>query len=182
MPFVIDFKLPASIAEAKRVRSSRYFTAIPCKRGHVAPRTTSGRRCTICIKEIAAAFRKTPIGKLKDREARQRWLNKSNNRKRAVEMCASWASTDAGIAFYRAKAASAKAHKLKACPPWIDQASIKAIYTQAKRLSDIIGIDYEVDHVVPLKHPLISGLHVPWNLEIIPKWQNRSKSNKFEVS
>lgn len=49
-------------------------------------------------------------------------------------------------------------------------AQLKAIYESAKD-------NEEVDHIVPLKHPLVSGLHVPNNLEPIDKKENQKKSN-----
>jgi len=55
MPEAAD-TLPRSVAEARKIGSSRYFTGKPCVHGHVAPRATSSMQCCGCITERYAAL------------------------------------------------------------------------------------------------------------------------------
>lgn len=78
-------------------------------------------------------------------------------------------------------AASRRASKNEAMPPWVDRAAIAAVYKQAKLLSLETGAEWHVDHIVPLKHKLVCGLHVVANLQIITAVENLSKTNNFVV-
>ena len=77
---------------------------------------------------------------------------------------------------YRAKR---RAALLNATPIWADEKAIESLYKQAAVLSKINLKKYEVDHIIPLQGKTVSGLHVPWNLQIIPTTENRSKGNKL---
>ena len=72
--------------------------------------------------------------------------------------------------------------KKNATPDWLTESQIKEIedlYWLAKDLKSVSGQDYHVDHIVPLNNKTICGLHVPWNLQVIPSDLNISKSNKY---
>ena len=64
-------------------------------------------------------------------------------------------------------------------PLWANLKEINVIYKQAKRLSNIEGRQYHVDHIIPLNSKIVSGLHVIENLQIILAKDNLIKSNKF---
>jgi 5-methylcytosine-specific restriction endonuclease McrA len=74
-----------------------------------------------------------------------------------------------------------RAMRLQRMPAWADQAEISKFYEKAAWLTRRTKIPHEVDHIVPLLGELVSGLHVAWNLQVLPRFENRSKSNKYEV-
>lgn len=69
--------------------------------------------------------------------------------------------------------------KLQRTPNWLSKADnfeIECIYKYCGALREI-GFDYHVDHIVPLRGKDVSGLHVPWNLQVISAKENISKGN-----
>lgn len=66
-------------------------------------------------------------------------------------------------------------------PKWANKKAIDEIYSTAKKLTEETGIPHEVDHIIPTKHPLVCGLHVENNLQIITRRENQMKSNKFNI-
>lgn len=72
-----------------------------------------------------------------------------------------------------------RANRHLATPGWADPAAIKRIYAEAKRMSLETGIRYEVDHIVPLKSPLVCGLHCEDNLRVLHYAENHAKGNKL---
>ena len=74
-----------------------------------------------------------------------------------------------------------QARLLQRTPSWLseeDRNKIKYFYWLAKDLSAVSGESYHVDHIVPLQGKNVCGLHVPWNLQILPADINLSKGNK----
>jgi hypothetical protein len=76
-----------------------------------------------------------------------------------------------------------KANKRKQrVPVWLSEdqrIEIEKYYWLAKDLKAVTGEEYQVDHIVPLNGKNVCGLHVPWNLQILPADINNKKSNYF---
>jgi hypothetical protein len=78
--------------------------------------------------------------------------------------------------------AKRRSKKLQRTPPWLNKehlANIEKFYLFARLLTLLTGISYVVDHIIPLQGENVSGLHLPWNLQIMTRTQNSSKSNRF---
>ncbi len=70
----------------------------------------------------------------------------------------------------------------KRVPKWLnkrDWVLIREFYKRANDLTEKTGVFWEVDHIIPLRGKIVSGLHVPSNLKVITKADNIKKSNKF---
>lgn len=81
------------------------------------------------------------------------------------------------VRMYRANRHAAQ---LQATPPWLNKTQrqqIRTLYIEAASS----GSQMEVDHIIPLRNPAVCGLHVPWNLRIITRAENRTKRNKLLI-
>lgn len=80
----------------------------------------------------------------------------------------------------RSKAAMDRhSKKLQRTPTWLNSGhlfEVESIYKYCGALRSI-GLDYHVDHIVPLRGKTVSGLHVPWNMQVITATENISKGN-----
>lgn len=73
------------------------------------------------------------------------------------------------------------ASKLNRTPRWLtvgDKIEIAWAYKIANLRTMGTGIKHEVDHIVPLQGKNMSGLHVPWNLQILTREANIRKGNR----
>jgi hypothetical protein len=123
------------------------------------------------------------------------------NTQKVKEKAASWYSENKEQALVRMKAISQKwakenkekradteakrrANKLLATPCWLSEAQLREIETEyalSAWCSTVMDSSYHVDHIVPLKGKLVCGLHVPWNLRVIPASENISKGNRYAI-
>lgn len=135
----------------------RYFTGKPCKRGHVAERQVSNGSCAMCDREVQRAWQRANPDKARTYTRAWETANPEKERRRK-----------------RARDAA----QISATPAWADQAAILAVYAEAERLTLEAGVLHHVDHIVPLKHPLVCGLHIASNLRAIPASENMKKGNR----
>ncbi len=73
-----------------------------------------------------------------------------------------------------------RASKLNATPAWADHEKIRMVYAECIRLTSETGVIHEVDHIVPLQGKNVCGFHVHYNLQAIPRDNNRTKGNRYE--
>ena len=81
----------------------------------------------------------------------------------------------------RSDTAGRRAAKLQRTPAWADVTAIRALHEEANRLTRVTGVPHEVDHILPLRGRLVSGLHVHTNMRVIPARENARKGNSYEV-
>ena len=82
----------------------------------------------------------------------------------------------------RADLAKRRAAKMNRTPPWLgadDLWMIQEAHDLALLRAKETGFAWHVDHIVPLQGKQVSGLHVPWNLQVIPWQDNLRKANSY---
>lgn len=167
-----------------------FFTGKPCKYGHVAKRYKCNNECVDCRASKNALLKQKQddwYAKNKDRRnavirflyhqnaeaqrarSREKWAN-NPDKVRATNKA--WADKNDGIwNYYGAKR---RAALRKRTPCWVNFDAIKEVYKNCPK-------GYHVDHIIPLRGKLVSGLHVAENLQYLPAHENLSKHNHYEV-
>lgn len=98
------------------------------------------------------------------------------NRESVYARSAAWAK--ANPARVRANANRRRADELQRTPAWADHDAITGMYELAQVFRGV-GLEVEVDHAIPLRGRLVSGLHVHNNLQLMNATRNKQKSNHF---
>ena len=114
------------------------------------------------------------------RQLSLKWQRQNKEKCRASSMA--WAKKNKSMICRNTVAYHAR--KANAQPSWlsaIQLAQIAEMYDVALAKTVQTGIIHHVDHIYPLKGIGGCGLHVPWNLQVIPAFENLSKGNKVSV-
>lgn len=188
----MDF--PTTREEAKRTGAKFYYTGLPCKRGHIAPRKTKGV-CTECEREdwrtqadTRREYFKEYAARDTTKERQHEWyvahrgevIDRAATRPSEVRRVYQEAWKQRNIDKVRADTKSRRRKHRLATPPWLttkQKAEIREIYRIAIHMTKITGEQYVVDHIFPLRSETSCGLHVPWNLRVITQVENLKKSN-----
>lgn len=188
-----------SKAEALEKGFKRYFTGVPCRNGGVGQRDTKtgGCRCEICKakryagerkrvesnKDKTAAYMKA-WGKI-NREAKNAASLKSRNKNIDKARTASREYYIRNKDNYRSAKAKRRAIKNQRLPVWFGEFD-KFVVSECAILASIrteeTGINWHVDHMVPLQAKKASGLHCAVNLQVIPAVMNLKKHNRMVIT
>lgn len=122
--------------------------------------------------------RQVPSIKAKLTESQRRY--KRDNKIRIAATDAAWRAANkekilSGNNIYRGDARARGRERY-------DDPEVAAVYREAAALARETGVKREVDHILPIKHPKVCGLHVAANLQILLPSENRRKSNKIPSS
>ena len=135
------------------------------------------KKCAHCLKFLPYdLFTKDDTGafgigvrcKECDTKRRYQWVEENREHHKAVNRNR-WHNGDGTD---QARNARRRAAKLQRTAAWADHEKIKEIYANCPK-------GYEVDHILPLQGELVSGLHVPENLQYLTKADNVRKKNKY---
>lgn len=127
---------------------------------------------------VAKKWRENNKQKLK--EAVASW--RERNPGRHEQIMQEWAKNNPGK--LQARWARHELEKSNRTPSWLTSEMVEQIqieYELSAWCTSVMGVKYHVDHIVPLRGRTVSGLHVPWNLQVIPAAHNQAKSNKFSA-
>lgn len=175
----------------------RHFTGKPCVKGHIDYKYTKSGGCIICARSAVDKYAKANPDKVKackknwDKRNKDHVLAYSrayapkqaewvkNNYDKAKKASAEWTKRNPEKG--AAKSTRYRLSKQNRTPAWADLDKIEEIYRLSAELTKQTKIPHEVDHIIPIQGELVSGLHVPENLQVLTKSANAAKSNKFNI-
>lgn len=108
------------------------------------------------------------------------WRLNNPNHENTKLVKARWKKENPGVV--HAHTIKRRISKRNRMPKWItpdEHWLIEQAYVLAQLRTKLFGFSWHVDHIFPLQGKLVSGLHVPENLQVIPGVENVRKSNTY---
>jgi hypothetical protein len=164
----------------KKAQSCLYGISWTCKSCHAKSASLWQKHNPINAKQGWLKYRKGDKGK----QVTKRAIDKYRFSAHGIAKRKEWRDSVLGKSAIRKNSAKRLAQELLALPKWLtedDMFLIREIYELAALRSRITGIVWEVDHIIPLRGKTVCGLHVPQNLQVITRTENRKKNNKLVV-
>ena len=175
----------AHYAKKAKERSERPQKKTRCKNGNISERGKYGHcLCKTCVSQRRERSKSySAKWAMENPEKRQKSIQRwrDNNPEKVAEMSAKagrkWSQNNKArrLLICRTREIS----KINRTPPWVNREELEFFYQEAQRLTLDTGVPHEVDHIVPLQGEIVSGLHVPWNLQVLTRTENRRKQNSF---
>jgi hypothetical protein len=85
---------------------------------------------------------------------------------------------------HAARTRKRQAAQIQRTPKWLTRDDIwlmEEAYALAALRTKMFAFQWDVDHIIPMQGKIVSGLHVPLNLQVIPAKHNYQKGNSYEL-
>lgn len=161
-----------TFSQARAKGLKRYYTGKPCSKGHICERDTSKGMCVDCerersrIKSLGGYAR----NKAKNPEKLKHWYAERYEREKEVRKQRARDNYYKNQKAYNARASLRNKELRKRT---LDRDSVIKFYENRPK-------GMEVDHIIPINHPLVCGLHCVANFQYLDPEMNRKKSNSFD--
>ena len=178
----VDKKLKREQWSRYILRLNNYKFCPPCGELKTLDKFSRSSKTVSKLQNTCITCEKSYYSSVKEKQAvsRKEYRDNPINKKRHAYTANKWRTNNGDKC--RDYCAKRRAAKLNRTPKWltdIDKKEIQSFYTKALELERLHGIKYHVDHDIPLQGELVSGLHVPLNLRVIPATENLGKSNSY---
>lgn len=162
---------PRQVAKQKGLPT--YVGDVPCKNGHEKPvRHTETGHCKLCLS-------KRPVS-AKHSQYMAKWRSRN---KEAIAAYDKEYRTREYVKANRAMVQKSREQKKRRAEVKFNEELHDLVmheaYLAAQSRSVSTGILHHVDHIVPLKNPIVCGLHSWTNIRIVTYYENLSKGNKL---
>lgn len=155
---------PANISKKTKERLYRSW-CVPCEKERKAKWVQDNLEYVL---EKTKKYQKENQDQVK--QTKQNWARK--NPEYAAQYSKQWKLNNRKRV--RAEISARRKRLQQHTPIWATRQEIVAFYENCPE-------GFHVDHIIPLKGKLVSGLHTLANLQYLPAKENMSKGNKYEI-